>query len=256
MHGAPHNFRDEFHRHVFLALGLRVYWGGSALASLLGLGLCVSFFLWLDSTLLTAEARITGGRAKPSGSPLAHIPLAKARHVCSGTQTGQESLLHDRVLSRSSDSHLQPPCRRVETRWSLFKLPASASFSIWCGPPSASLPPPQRSTYPGVSQALQALIRLLWLLLIFLLLWNYGCFPHAHIWLLGFPLERSSSSGTQMCMFAQCLTWFLGLTFPLNTSRSCGNDLRLPTSKVKPLLRWYPIRFTSISGFPTLGRLL
>ena len=45
MHGAPHNFRDEFHRHVFLALGLRVYWGGSALASLLGLGLCVSFFL-------------------------------------------------------------------------------------------------------------------------------------------------------------------------------------------------------------------
>ena len=47
-----------------------------------------------------------------------------------------------------------------------------------------------------------------------------------------------------------------GLTLPLYTSRSHGNDLRLPTSKVKPLLTWYPIRFTCISGFPTLGWLL
>ena len=30
---------------MFLALGLQVHWGGSALASLLGLGLCVLFFL-------------------------------------------------------------------------------------------------------------------------------------------------------------------------------------------------------------------
>lgn len=42
---STHSFRDGHHRHALLALGPQVHWGGSALASLLGLGLCVSFFL-------------------------------------------------------------------------------------------------------------------------------------------------------------------------------------------------------------------
>lgn len=167
-------------------------------------------------------------------SPLTPVPLAKASHVPSGTAMDGSLSRSDCVLNSGPAPHSYHPWRLgrdgddvLSGFMLLFPAASDVDHFLLLSLPS------EHSAHPGV----QVLLRLLWWLLIFLLLWHCGHFPSLTLGYWAFPWKCSLPHGHRCACLAQCLTWFLGLTFPLYTSRSPGNHLRLSTSKVIPFLR-------------------